>query len=41
MGLARRSDVLLLDEPTESLDNATVRSPASAALVIALHDRQS
>jgi ATP-binding cassette subfamily C protein CydC len=48
-GLLRRPDVLLLDEPTESLDTATaarvlagVRAfDPSAALVIALHDRQS
>jgi ATP-binding cassette, subfamily C, bacterial CydC len=48
-GLLRRADVLLLDEPTESLDAATaarllagVRAfDPNAALVIALHDRQS
>jgi ATP-binding cassette subfamily C protein CydC len=48
-GLLRHADVLLLDEPTEALDAATaarllagVRDfDPSAALVIALHDRQS
>ena len=48
-GLLRRADALLLDEPTEGLDTATaarllagVRAfDPSAALVIALHDRQS
>jgi ATP-binding cassette subfamily C protein CydC len=47
--LLRRADALLLDEPTEGLDTATaarllagVRAfDPSAALVIALHDRQS
>jgi ABC-type multidrug transport system fused ATPase/permease subunit len=49
MGLVRRPDVLLLDEPTESLDSTTaarllagVRAfDPTTALVIALHDRQS
>jgi ABC-type transport system involved in cytochrome bd biosynthesis fused ATPase/permease subunit len=48
-GLLRRSDVLLLDEPTEGLDTSTAaRLPAGvrtldacAALVITLHGRQS
>jgi ATP-binding cassette subfamily C protein CydC len=48
-GLLRRADALLLDEPTEGLDAATaarllagVRAfDPRAALVIALHDRQS
>jgi ATP-binding cassette, subfamily C, bacterial CydC len=47
--LLRRADALLLDEPTEGLDTATaarllagIRAfDPSAALVIALHDRQS
>jgi ATP-binding cassette subfamily C protein CydC len=48
-GLLRRADVLLLDEPTESLDAQTaarllagVRAfDPNSGLVIALHDRQS